>query len=211
MPQNRDREYIYQVKKRWNTSAIFLVKLVMGETLDKLGDNDISEGYRLVNTYLKDRNREDFKTDTLLLLFKPDNWAEFDMFLEKQESHKNFIEEYDYDKGYVVLAYKIPLILKKDFLKFKDGKYSEFSKGSKQEFNRMIPSGIFGGGKVKSLQWEIFEKEQDLKEQLENDLDVQLPEGSEVWSVPNLQNEILNIDLIYEQSNKNSPTKAESA
>lgn len=209
--QKRDRTYIYQVKKRWNASAIFLVKLVMGETLDRLGDNDINEGFKLVNTYLHDKQREDFTTDTLLLLFRPENWAEFETFLEKQEQHKNFIEEYDYDKGYVVLAYKIPLSLKKDFIKFKQGRYSEFSKASKQEFKRLIPSGIFGGRAVKSLQWEVFDREQDLKEQLEDDLDVQLPIDSEVWSVPSILRETLIIEDIYEQSNNKSTKQTESS
>lgn len=193
----RDRQYIYDVKNRWNTSALFILKLVMGETLDKLLT------YRIVNSYLRDKDREDLLTNVLFVLFKPDDWPEFETFVEQQEQTKDFLEEYDYEGGYVVLVYRIPFSLKRDFEKFKEGKYSEFSASTKNLFKKMIPDGRMGKLQ-KSLQWEIFEKEPDLREQLEDDLDVVLPDDSEVWSIPSTIKETLNINQIRDNEEQRS-------
>ena len=76
-----------------------------------------------INAYIKDENLDHNYKDAVYLLFKPDNIDKFREFLEvEQERTKDFIEDYDYEDGYVVLVYKLNAKFKKDFAIIKKGK-----------------------------------------------------------------------------------------
>ncbi len=182
-----------------NASKFFLLIPVMGGKIDwgEMEENNF------INSYLKDKNREDIEEDVLFVLFKPPDFDNFELFLQKQQENPDFIEDYDYEGGYVVLVYRINNALKADFNKFKQGKYSEFSDITKRMFKRMIPEEgvIFGEKLVMSFQWKVFNKSPVLKRELEELFEIPLDANAEIWSIPNEEKETLNIDLIKEIHN----------
>lgn len=173
---------------KYNCSTLFILKPVVGESYGSLREN-----YGFINSYLKDKAREDLSGDLLFVLFKPEDFEYFGMFVSEQiaENH-NFIEDYDYTDGYVVIVYKIPQVMKEDFEKFKKGEYSKFSHIIKNCYKKEIKSFIDPN---KSFQWKVFDKSKELKKELEDFLDVQFTKDMELWQIPDVEGkEILDIE-----------------
>lgn len=185
--------------KRYNASTLFLIRPIMRKSLSDLDE------YNLINSYLKDKNREDLDEDLLFVLFKPKDFDFFSFFTAKEELNENFIEDYDYEGGYTVLVYKIPISLKRDFEKFKEGKYSEFSNYTKNLYKKAVQVGVLS--EKSSFQWQVFKKDPELHKELEEYVGEKLDEGIELFPVPNLERETLDIQKI----NENGKSVAESS
>ena len=153
-----------------------------------------------INAFIKDENLDHEYTDAIYLLFKPDNIDKFRNFLDlEQERSSDFIEDYDYEGGYVVLVYKLNPKFKKDFEIIKKGKYSTTSK----EFQALFPKivKIIKQGLNRddiSLQYRVFNRTEDLITFWENKLGVTFDNDQEVWDGWNEELEILNINKIKE-------------
>jgi len=157
-------------------TSIFMVP-TLGIDRKKLGDNEF------INAYIKDALREVDYKDCIYLLFKPKNFDTFKEFLDEEYVRTDsIVDDYDYKDGYVVVVYKLNPKFKKDFDIVKTGKYSRTSKEFQELFPKVVKimKGYLHRDEI-SLQYRIFNRTQDLIDFWENKLDVNLPEGQEVW------------------------------
>jgi len=153
-----------------------------------------------INGYIKDKLSSLDYEEVIFLLFKPSNLNKFKEFLDGEyERTKNVIDDYDYEKGYVVVVYKLDEHFQKDFKLVKQGKYSKTSKIFQSLFPRTVT--IFRGTMDKeefSLQYRIFNKTQDLVDFWEDKLSVDFDDDFEVWEGWDEEKEILNINELKE-------------
>jgi hypothetical protein len=166
---------------------------------------DALRGNGFINAYINDARREDQYKDSIYLLFKPTDLDKFREFLDSEyERTKTIIEDYDYEDGYVVVVYQLNDKYKKDFNLIKEGKYSKTS----EEFQKLFPKviKIVRNGLHKdeiSLQYRIFNKNEDLVSFWEEKLGIDLKEvvgkDFEVWEGWDESKEILELDKIKEQ------------
>lgn len=164
---------------RYNTSTLFILKPVVGINFGVL-----KKEFGVINSYLKDKAREDLEGDMLFVLFKPVDFDYFEQFLEEQqENSANFLEDYDYAGGYVVVVYKIPEKMKEDFELFKQGKYSKLSDIIKNCYDKEVKAFL---KPMPSFQHEVFSRAKRLKEELEEFLNAKFEKGAELWSLPDL-------------------------
>lgn len=176
---------IEHVVKSTNASTLFLLTPVSGHDVDLLRE------YQLLDSYLKDIDREDLDGNLLFVLFRPQDREFFELFLYTESAeNENFVEEYDYAGGYIVLVYKIPEWLTDDFVRFKDGKYSKFSAKTKAMFKKTKKIGIKS---LTTIQWDVFSKNKDLKQDLERFIGESIPDDMELYGIPDMQKETLNI------------------
>lgn len=178
---------IEHIVKANNASTLFLLTPVTRQEKELLNE------YQLINSYLRDKDREDLVGDLLFVLFKPTDLEYFELFTYTQ-AHENedFLEDYDYAGGYVVIVYRIPQWLKEDFEKFKRGEYSKFSDKAKGFFRKMKKAK----GRIEStqsIQWDVFNKETTLRKDIEKYVGEPIDPTQELWPVPNMEKETLNI------------------
>lgn len=185
-----------EIKK--NITSIFMVPTLKVP-------KDALRGNGFINAYIKDARREDQYKDSIYLLFKPTDLDKFREFLDSEyERTKTIIEDYDYEDGFVVVVYQLNDKYKKDFNLIKEGKYSKTS----EEFQKLFPKviKIVRNGLHKdeiSLQYRIFNKNEDLVSFWEEKLGIDLKEvvgkDFEVWEGWDEKKEILELDKIKEQ------------
>lgn len=151
-----------------------------------------------VNGFIKDSRRDVQYKDSVYLLFKPEDLDKFRVFLDGEyERTKQIIDDYDYEKGYVVVVYQINTRLLPDIELIKQGKYSKTSSKFQQIFPKTITIKKNGFQKDElSLQYRVFNKTEDLKQFWEDKFDVVFDDDMEVWSGFSEGYEILNLDKI---------------
>lgn len=164
-----------------NTTLFLVPTLSINKAyLDKFG---------FVNAYLRDVNHDVQYEDAIYLLFKPEDLALFEKFVqsERRRTKNLFIEDYDCGYGYVVLVYKIPPQYLADYKLFLEGKYSKFSKEFMDLFDETVPStDEWGYDRLEnSLYFHIFHRSKAMKNYLEEKFGVELEKDSEYWSIPN--------------------------
>jgi hypothetical protein len=180
-----------------------ITSIFMVPTLKVPKDALKSNGF--INAYIKDADKDVQYEDSIYLLFKPENLDKFREFLDSEyERTKAVIEDYDYEDGYVVVVYQLNKKYKKDFMLVKEGKYSKTS----DEFQKLFPKivKIFRNGLNKdeiSLQYRIFNKNEDLVEFWEEKLGIHLQsvigKDFEVWEGWDEIKEVLEINKIKEK------------
>jgi hypothetical protein len=153
--------------------------------------------YGFINAYIDDVDHEPHYKDCLYLLFKPVDIQALEFFIEEQREERTprLVEEYDHPGGYVVIVYKFPAKYMEDYRLFLEGKYSKFSDDYKGLFpmertgmtKKNIPT------KEPSFYDLIFNRRDEMRNVLEEKLDVILDPGSEYWSSPTLSHETINI------------------
>lgn len=174
---------------KYNCSTIFLLKPITGAHFSHL-END----YGLINSYLKDKLRDEDGGDNMYILFKPHDFEQFEQFLNTQEYENiHFKEDYDYAGGYVVLIYKIPDHLQKDFELFKQGKYSKLSKFIRGCYDKTVKVYM---KHIPTFQWDVFSQNEKFRKEIELFLDVELDKDAELWSIPDMVKETLDIEKI---------------
>ena len=185
----------------WNCSALFLTQPIVGMTLSKLVID-----FGMENAFLEDEMNEEYTGDLLFILLHPTHTDILDVLIAQQEQNNiNFIGEYDYPDGYVVLVYAIPEEMKSDFIKFKEGKYSEMSLKYKELFDYTVTRN---GKPEKSLQFMVLYKDKEFKDNLEGYLGVTIDNNSELWQPPSLSDkEILKISKYVTTTTSNRETK----
>src|SRR6478609_5045928 len=141
-----------------------------------------------INAYVKDSLQDlQYPVDVIFLLFKPKDLNKFREFLIEEYSRtESVIDDYDYEKGYVVVVYKISESIKKDVILVRQGQYSKTS----PEFQKMfdIPVEVKRGDTIKKevcLQMRIFKKSADLREYWENKIGQLIGPNQEVWETYN--------------------------
>jgi hypothetical protein len=186
-----------------NASTMFLLP-GLGVDIEKL------DRHGFISAFIDDKNHDVKYDRSVFLLFKPNELENLQYFIAKEYKRKDSClkEDYDYDGGYVVMAYSFPIEFQIDYQRFLMGEYSKIS----LKYQKLFPQKVTvkrDDGKLENtynLAVHIFEKSSSLRKYLskkvygENDEHEPLglidPE-SELWSCPDLLNkDLLDINLI---------------
>jgi hypothetical protein len=161
---------------------------------------DLLKDNGFINGYIKDGSREVQYENCIYLLFQPADLDKFREFLDSEyERTKSLIDDYDYEKGYVVVVYQLDSKFAKDFDLVKRGKYSKTSNSFQALFPKVIKIKKNGLHKDEiSLQYRIFNRTEDLIKFWEEKLGVEFEDDQEVWHGFEEENEILNIEKLKE-------------
>jgi len=161
--------------------------------------------YGFINAYLADIDSEIEYRDCIYLLFRPDSIEKFEAFYMRERESKNFVTQYDYEGGYIVLVYSILDKYKSDYNLFLEGKYSKFSEEYKETFPKFVKVINSETGITESqisLQFHILNKSVALKNMWEEELKVKfkdLGEDMEVWGKYDIHKETLDIEQIRKE------------
>lgn len=164
------------------------------------------ELHKFMDSFLDDVSRDVHHEDSIYILFKPDNLEEFEEFLEQEkERYKEIVDDYDYIGGYVIVVYKFPKEFLPDMQLILEGKYSKTSNKFKNKFLQVIRIVDESGQRNEhpSLQWMIFKKADAIRESWAQDFEIYLDGESEVWSRPDMEREVLDIDKIRKKEEVN--------
>lgn len=174
-------------------STIFIVPTL---SIDREKLKDVG----FINAYIKDELKDVQYENAVYLLFHPKNLDKFKLFLDDEyERTKSIIDDYDYEKGFVVIVYKLDPKFDKDFKLIKEGLYSRTSKSFQAMFPKMVKVEKNGLRKDEiSLQFRIFNKTEDLKIYWEEKLGVEFDDSMEVWQGWINEKESLNIQKLKE-------------
>lgn len=186
------------IDDRKTDTTIFLVP-VLGIERNKLDNHNFIDGF------LDDVSRMVHHMNSIYILFKPNNMEEFQEFLEmEKERYPDIVDDYDYSGGYVVVVYKFPKDLLPDMQLILEGKYSQTSMDFKKRFAQVKKIVTESGLRrdAPSLQWMVFKKASAVREEWERVLDIRMEEEAEVWGMPDMAREILDMDLIRKKEDK---------
>ena len=178
---------------RKTSTSIFIVPTLKIDR-NKLRDNNF------INAYIRDIKKEVQYENAAYLLFKPEDFEDFNDFVDGEyDRTPNIIDDYDYDGGFIVLVYTLNPKYMEDFNLIKKGRYSKTS----EEFQELFPKVIkvIKNGLHKdevSLQHRIFNKSEDLKEYWESKIAIDFNNEMEVWEGFDEKHETLDIDKIRE-------------
>jgi hypothetical protein len=113
---------------RFNCSTLFLMPIL------GIGWRDIKK-MGFCNCYLRDENKPEYEDmEVVLLLFQNKGDDKLRYFVEKEKARTPlFIDEYDYEEGYIVLVYEFPEELKEDYHRFKRGEYTKLSESFRKK------------------------------------------------------------------------------
>lgn len=149
---------------KWNCSTIFLLDPLGLEKrrLDKIG---------FVEAYMKDEYNQIEYNNPVFLLFRPSNMNVFQAFVENEYDRvntytgtKDLRTDYDRGNGDIVLVYEFPF--PKDYEKFKEGKYSEFSTEIAKTYPKIIKSVANPGVLILGIAYRIITKDSESQELL---------------------------------------------
>jgi len=150
--------------------------------------------YGFINAYIGDIGHEPLYEYSLYLLFKPENYQDFQYFLNIEKKKNRIVDEYDYEGGYTVLVYNFPEQFHHEYDLFKTGDFSLFRKSYVDIFPEFEPiPNTVTPQKTQSLQWRVFHLHDSLREYWEERLGIELDSDAELWSRPDLQKETLDI------------------
>jgi hypothetical protein len=158
-------------------SSIFILPMLSGNRHLFLYDS------HLINAFI---GYEDIE-DHIILLYRWSEdslFAKFDLALRK---FPTFVRAFDADPQHSVYIFSIPEDHLENFKLFKKGKYSELEDDFKLKILEFHNMG------VDSALSKILFKSHERKAELEEKLNAELPEDSELLSIINLENEILNL------------------
>ncbi len=172
-------------------SSVFLTP-TLGIDRSNLKEN----GY--IDAYIKDAiTRKNFY-DSIYLLFRPEYPSRFRRFLNQEYLRtKSIIEDYDLEKGFCVVVYRLDSNFQSDFDLIKQSKYSETSK----EFQALFPKHveITKDGRARnemSLQYRIFNRTPDLVEYWKEHNLFSYKTGDEIWFKYEEKNETLTEEVL---------------
>lgn len=137
----------------------------------------------LLNVYIKSELHPELNNDSIIILhydyMQPgSNYAKLEKNLQ---SLPNYIMSYDPDEFTTLFYFYIPRKWYYDYLLFINGSYSQFSPNYK---NLLINFYKMAGNYKNALEIEkVLNKSEERRKQLEEKLDVRLPDGVEVASI----------------------------
>ena len=143
----------------------------------------------LVNTFIGSDEYSGYDNH-IFLLYKFTGNPRFMEYEDYLEHVKLFAAKYDPDKHHVMFIFDVPKKYQNIYDLFKKGKYSEFP----EEYKLLIFK-FHGITNPEHKVAKVLYKHPDIREELEDRLQVVLPENSEVSSVPNLDIEIYSEEM----------------
>lgn len=183
------------IENRKTDTTIFLMP-VLGIDRNKL------EEHNFIDAFLDDISKQIHYLNCIYILFKPESLEDFQNFLElEKERYPEILDDYDYSGGYVVVVYKFPDKFTGDMQLILNGKYSETSEAFKEKFLKVkkiiTESGLHRD--LVSLQWLVFKKSNDIVQSWKEEYDIDIEENQEVWGIPDMNREILDIEKIKQE------------
>jgi hypothetical protein len=176
------QDKMYLSGSKWTKTTSFLLPILELDsvTLDLAG---------FVNAFLGDNTPGiDKNEDCIYLLFAPTDTHR--KFFDKLKEHEDYLTSYMTLKGLYMLVFTFPEnLIKSVYNRFKRGEYSKIDrKYVTKYFNRKLYKGRDEYGSPRwelSKNWLILNADGIIREQIEQDLDVSLKPGAEVFSKPN--------------------------
>ena len=170
---------VYHIKTAERTkSSIFILPMLSGNRYLFLYNAN------LINAFIG----YDKVKDHIVLLYKwsmDTIFAKFDLALKK---FPTYVRSFDADPQHIVYIFSIPEAHEMNFKYFKEGKYSKLE----DKFKLKILD--FHNMSVDSALSKILFKSEDRKKELEKKLNAEIPENSELLSIINLKDEILDLN-----------------
>jgi len=157
----------------------------------------ILDQHGLINSYLYNKEEEQQMDYVIHLLFFPSNMEEFNDFLEKQRMDgREIIQEKDFNNGLILITFPLTKDFDDDYKKIWKGEYSKISYKYRLKVPAVIDSyDVFGRkSSTMSLQHRIFNKEQELKKEWEDEFNMALDSTQELWRKPSVENETFDIN-----------------
>lgn len=169
----------------YTCSSVFLVR-----QLDIDSKTLMSKELGFINAYTRDKNRpreDDLRV--LYLLFRPESMSDFSLFLEYEKDADEFLENYNYDGGYMVIAYTLPPRLKLDYERFDRGEYSKLSKEFQKAYTKEMRA------------YDVINKTDNMKQYWSErtGYDFFEDENLELWDKPTEESETLDIDKLKQE------------
>lgn len=157
---------------KYNCSTYFWLKPITNISLQE------HVRYGFLNTYLR---FEDL--DGLFVEYDNNtNKLEYNKMIVEVVKNPDFMDEYTIGDKFL-LHYNINPKWKNDYELFLQGKYSKMSGEYKKLFNQKLPNGL------KSLQWKIFDKDEELKKEIEKYTGTEISTDVDYFFLPNLNKE----------------------
>jgi hypothetical protein len=172
-----------------NCTTMFLLPSVLNSKV-------YTSEYGFINAYLQDHTHEVLYKDCLHVLFSPKKFTkDFEDYINALRQTDIYEEDYDISPEYVG---KVMVVLRLNPIHNKvkelvlQGKFSEIDPAYMEKF--ITPVKDYKGDLT--LPWAIYTKNKNLKEKLEERLTakekVTIDSKAELWSIPDLKNEIYN-------------------
>jgi len=154
---------------KYNASVYFLLRPITNTTL--------AEHHKagFINSYLYYEGKESF-----YCVYKENEY--YPELLFSFRNNTNFVQEFSCNNNSII-EWKIPDEYSKDYQIFKQGKYSSFSNFFKTQFEKKLSTG------AKSLQWKIFDKDEELKKMIENYVGCKLDNDTDYFFIPQIKKE----------------------
>ena len=161
-----------------NKSAIFITPMLGGTRKLWMYDQ------LLVNTFIGTKG---YVGNNIVLLYRQSTDPIFVKFIKTLQKFSNFKDITLYD-DYIVVVFRVPKAHLDNYKKFKLGQYSQMS----SEYKLKILS--YHDMDIDNIIGQILFKTGDRKKKLENRLGVILDKEAELYSIPDLNKELLNIN-----------------
>lgn len=174
---NKTLTYNLKIAER-NKSSLFILPMLGGNRAVFLYNK------QFINAFIGD----DENKDKIILLYRYSAdplYYKFEKFLE---NFRDFLKSYNPDPYHSVFIFKIPEIHEKNFEKFKNGQYSKMNDLYKL---RILD---FHGMEIDNILGQILFKSDERKKSLESKLGLKLEKNSELLSIINSEEEILDLD-----------------
>jgi hypothetical protein len=142
----------------------------------------------IVNTYLFLEGKEN---KCLIIQYSKRDTEEFNNYINQLKEEKLVVDIQD-KEDYIYIILHVPEELEKDFDNFIYGNFSKISNKNKIVNFLMENYGARSFQAINRIK-QVLHKDRALKEELEYSLDISIPEGSELSSVPNKQMETIKI------------------
>ena len=172
-------------------TSMFLAPCVLNTIVRKDAENLYNPEYGFINAYLQDHTHEILHDNHIYFLFNPPKFTvNFRNYIEKIKQTELYEEDYDIAPEYlgkvmIVMKFKEKYNnVKENVLK---GKYSDIDPEYMQKY---IQVSDFNG--MLTLPYKIYTKHPSLKQALEERLNATLSPTAELWSIPEINEEIYN-------------------
>lgn len=154
-------------KSKYNKSVSFVLPM-LGHNQDFF--------YSLINCYLGDSSKPEYNFRRIFLRNKYKD--------DKLRAILHYESEYKLDDSYMYV-YLIPDEFQEDYMKFCDGKYSEFSQAYKDQICRLLGKKEYHHSQIYKIIYKTLDRKQRIEELVGQSIGNQ-----EVCSKPNLEDEI---------------------
>lgn len=194
------------MKKTKTITRIFIAPTLFDRKDEERVRKQMTEN-GLVNVFIKDKGREVQYDNCVYFLYKPDDMDRFRDFLEEEyERTSAVIDDYDYEGGYVVVVYQLSPVWLEDYELIKQSLYSKTSKEFQDLFPRVvhITDAVGLRKDTLSLPFRVFNKTQDLVDELEKEFGVHISSKQEMWHKFEEEFETLDIEKIRQHVQQGS-------